>query len=68
MAVSAEAFAVSLRLMRAGNNETGTKVSDGDLSFGDPGLPKVLMPGSDPASGSSSSSAKSSTSKKGKTP
>ena len=40
----AEAFSVSLRLMRSGNNETGDKVKPGDLSFGDPGLPGVLMP------------------------
>ncbi len=47
----AEAFSVSLRLMRSGNNETGTKVKDSDLSFGDTGLPKVLMPGGSPSAG-----------------
>lgn len=40
----AEAFSVSLRLMRSGNNETGAKVKAGDLSFGDLGLPSVLLP------------------------
>lgn len=37
-----EAFAISLRLMRSGNNETGTKVGDGDTSFDDPELKNIL--------------------------
>lgn len=37
-----ESFAVSLRIVRSGNNETGTKVNEGDKSFEDPDLPEVL--------------------------
>jgi pilus assembly protein CpaB len=41
----AESFSVNLRLMRAGNNETGDNVGPGDISFGDLQLPGVLLPG-----------------------
>ena len=37
-----EAFAVSMRLMRSGNNETGSQVADDDKSFEDPDLSPVL--------------------------
>lgn len=37
-----EAFAVSMRLMRSGNNETGSQVTDDDRSFEDPDLAPVL--------------------------
>lgn len=37
-----EAFAVSMRLMRSGNNETGSQVADDDKSFEDPDLAPVL--------------------------
>ncbi|MGO1440103.1 MAG: Flp pilus assembly protein CpaB [Brevibacterium yomogidense] len=37
-----EAFAVSMRLTRSGNNETGSQVSDDDKSFEDPDLAPVL--------------------------
>lgn len=37
-----ESFAVSMRIVRTGNNETGTKIKDGDRSFEDPDLPSVL--------------------------
>ncbi|MGW9825499.1 pilus assembly protein CpaB [Brevibacterium pityocampae] len=37
-----EAFAVSMRLMRSGNNETGSRIAEEDLSFDDPGLQEVL--------------------------
>ena len=37
-----EAFAVSMRLMRSGNNETGSQISDEDLYFDDPDLEGVL--------------------------
>lgn len=37
-----EAFAISLRMLRSGNNETGSRISDDDLSFEDPDLQEVL--------------------------
>lgn len=37
-----ESFAVSMRLLRSGNNETGSKIKDGDKSFEDPDLPPAL--------------------------
>lgn len=37
-----ESFAVSMRLMRSGNNETGSKLKDEDKSFEDPDLPPAL--------------------------
>lgn len=38
----AEAFAVSLRITRSGNNETGSTITDDDLSFEDPDLAPAL--------------------------
>ena len=38
----AESFAISMRVMRIGNNETGTQVEDGDKSFDDQDLQDVL--------------------------
>jgi pilus assembly protein CpaB len=57
----AESFAVSVRLMRAGNNETGDKVDDDDLSFDDRGLPGVLLPGETSARNDSGNSRKKAT-------
>lgn len=39
-----EAFAVSLRIVRSGNNETGREIRRGDLSFDDAQLPDALSP------------------------
>lgn len=39
-----EAFAVSLRIVRSGNNETGDEVERKDLSFDDAQLPDALSP------------------------
>ncbi|OFL68798.1 MULTISPECIES: Flp pilus assembly protein CpaB [unclassified Brevibacterium] len=37
-----ESFAVSMRLLRSGNNETGSKTKSRDKSFEDPDLPPAL--------------------------
>ena len=43
----AESFAISMRLMRIGNNETDTKVRDEDRSFDDRDLQETLSSGKD---------------------